>query len=37
MKEGDIVSVRGEGKFKVREVEGLTKKGRTIMHIDRYV
>ncbi|MDI6705258.1 MAG: RNA-binding protein [Firmicutes bacterium] len=37
LKEGDIVSVRGEGKFKVQGFTGLTKKGRTIIHIDRYV
>lgn len=28
LKEGDIISVRGKGKFKVGEVEGLSKKGK---------
>lgn len=33
---GDIVSVRGEGKFKVLEIAGTTKKGRTVIVLNRY-
>ena len=37
LKEGDIVSVRGLGKFIYRGVETETKKGRLFIALDRYV
>ncbi|MFC5450168.1 YlmH family RNA-binding protein [Paenibacillus aestuarii] len=36
LKEGDIVSLQGFGRFKVLEVEGVTKKGRIRVKIGRY-
>jgi RNA-binding protein YlmH len=36
LKEGDIVSVTGKGKFKVGEFAGVTKKGRAVMVIKKY-
>jgi len=35
--EGDIVSVRGKGRFIVSEIKNLTKKGRTVVSIKKYV
>ncbi len=37
LQEGDIVSAGGKGKFKVREIAGVTKKGRTIVVTDKYI
>ena len=37
LQEGDIISVKGKGKFGVREIAGVTKKGRTAAVIDKYV
>lgn len=37
LEEGDIVSVRGKGRFVVSEVKNLTKKGRIIVTINKYV
>jgi len=36
LREGDIVSVTGKGKFKVEEFAGMTKKGRVVMVIKKY-
>ena len=36
LKDGDIVSVRGFGKFIYRGVEAETKKGRLFITLDRY-
>ncbi|MBD0379194.1 YlmH family RNA-binding protein [Paenibacillus sedimenti] len=36
LKEGDIVSLQGFGRFKVIEVEGVTKKGRIRVKIGKY-
>ncbi len=36
LKEGDIVSVRGRGKFRFEEVEGITKKNRYHISLARY-
>ncbi|WP_442603785.1 RNA-binding protein [Paenibacillus sp. KN14-4R] len=36
LKEGDVVSLQGFGRFKVLEVEGLTKKGRLRVKIGKY-
>lgn len=37
LKDGDVVSLQGFGRFKVLEVEGATKKGRMRVRIGRYV
>ncbi|WP_458121750.1 YlmH family RNA-binding protein [Paenibacillus sp. Z6-24] len=37
LKEGDMVSVQGLGRFKVLELEGVTKKGRYRVKIGKYV
>lgn len=36
LKEGDIVSVRGKGRFYLDEVKNTTKKGRTVVVIQKY-
>ena len=35
--EGDVVSVRGKGRFCVSEIKNLTKKGRIVVTINKYV
>ena len=37
LKEDDIVSVRGKGRFSVKEIKNTTKKGRIIVTINKYV
>jgi RNA-binding protein YlmH len=37
LKEGDVVSLQGFGRFKVLEVEGMTKKGRIRVKVGKYV
>ncbi len=37
LREGDIISVRGLGKFCYKEVVGQTKKGRCMVEIEKYV
>ena len=37
LEEGDIVSVRGKGRFTVSEIKNITKKGRTVVTINKYV
>ena len=37
LEEGDIVSVRGKGRFVVSEVKNMTKKGRIVVTINKYV
>lgn len=37
LKEGDVVSVQGMGRFKVLELEGITKKGRYRVKIGKFV
>jgi RNA-binding protein YlmH len=37
LKEGDVVSLQGFGRFKVLEVEGVTKKGRLRVKVGKYV
>ena len=37
LKEGDIVSVRGSGRFAFAAVTGSTKKGRNVITVDRYI
>lgn len=36
LKEGDVISLQGFGRFKLLEVEGVTKKGRTRVKIGKY-
>lgn len=37
LKQGDIISLQGFGRFKLTEVEGMTKKGRIRVRIGKYV
>lgn len=37
LKEGDIVSVRGMGRFAVSEIKNMTKKGRIVVTINKYI
>ena len=37
LKEGDIITIRGKGRFKILELEGNTKKGREIVIIEKFV
>ncbi len=37
LEEGDIVSVRGKGRFTVTEVKNMTKKGRIVVTINKYI
>lgn len=37
LEEGDIVSVRGKGRFAVKEIKNTTKKGRIVVTINKYV
>lgn len=37
LKEGDIVSVRGHGKFRFKEIQAQTKKGRTYVLLEKYI
>lgn len=35
--EGDIVAVRGKGRFLISEIKHITKKGRTVVTINKYI
>jgi RNA-binding protein YlmH len=37
LKDGDLISVRGMGKFRYNEVLGQTKKGRCMIEIEKYI
>lgn len=37
LEEGDIVSVRGKGRFIVKEIKNMTRKGRIVVTINKYV
>ena len=37
LKELDIVTIRGKGRFKIVEVEGNTRKGRLVVNIEKYI
>lgn len=37
LEEGDVVSVRGKGRFIVNEIKNLTKKGRIVVTINKYI
>ncbi len=37
LSEGDIISVRGKGRFKVSRIGGLTRKGRYSISVERYI
>lgn len=36
VKAGDVISIRGKGRIEIREVTGMSRKGRTGLLIDRY-
>jgi len=36
IKAGDVISIRGKGRIEIREVTGMSRKGRTGLLIDRY-
>jgi len=37
LREGDVVSIKGLGRFKLLQVDGVTKKGRTRVKIGKYI
>ena len=37
VKEGDIITIRGKGRFEFKEIAGNTRKGRYIIKIDKFV
>ena len=37
LNEGDLISIRGKGRFKISEIIGNTQKGRYILKIEKYV
>ena len=37
LKEADIITIRGKGRFKIKEIEGNTKKGRVIISVEKYI
>ena len=37
LKEGDLVSLRGFGRFRIKEIGGKTKKDRTALEIEKYI
>ena len=36
VKSGDVLSVRGVGKFRISEIDGLTRKGRLVLKALKY-
>ena len=37
IKSGDIVTIRGKGRFYIKELVGQTKSGRTIIKVEKFV
>ena len=37
VKLGDIITIRGKGRFVVKEFSGTTRSGRTVVKIEKYV
>ena len=37
VKEGDIITIRGKGRFVVKQLSGTTRSGRTVVIIEKYV
>lgn len=37
LKEADIITIRGKGRFKIIKVEGNTKKGRLVISVEKYI
>ena len=37
VKQGDIITIRGKGRFEFKEIAGNTRKGRYVIKIDKYV
>ena len=34
---GDLITIRGKGRFKISEIENYTKKGNVILKIEKYI
>ncbi len=37
LKEEDILTIRGKGRFIIKNIEGNTKKGRIILKVEKYL
>ena len=37
LKIGDIVTIRGKGRFIIKEFKGTTRSGRTVILIEKYI
>ncbi len=37
IKMGDVITIRGKGRFVVKEIKGSTRSGRTVLNIEKYV
>ena len=37
VKIGDIITIRGKGRFEFKEISGSTRKGRYVIKIDKYI
>ena len=37
VKQGDIIVIRGKGKFNVLKIDGQTKKGKIIVMVEHYI
>ena len=37
IKMGDIITIRGKGRFIVKDADGTTRSGRTVLIIEKYV
>ena len=37
IKVGDIITIRGKGRFEFKEISGNTRKGRFVIKVDKYI
>lgn len=37
VKENDVISIRGKGKFKIGNIDGTTRSGRIVLHVDKFI
>ena len=37
IKEGDMITIRGKGRFFINEIVGQTRSGRTILKVEKFV
>ena len=37
IKEGDMITIRGKGRFFIKEIIGQTRSGRTILKVEKFV